>query len=77
MDDASSSIVRPPPIVLGLLAALVFPAIGCGGSSENFDGKVVLTGEADASGVLVFVSGRKFSEDSVITGANGAYAFTK
>ncbi len=35
----------------------------------------MLTGETDSSGVFVFVSGRKFSEDSVITGPGGQWHF--
>jgi hypothetical protein len=63
-----------PPLLLGLLASLALPAFGCSGTSD-FTGKIVLTGETDHSGVLVFVSGRKFSEDSVLTGANGDWHF--
>jgi len=63
------------PLLLTLLAGLLFPALGCSSGTDAFDGKIVLTGETDASGVLVFVSGRKFSEDSVLTGPGGTWHF--
>jgi hypothetical protein len=55
-----------------VLAAGLF---GCGTPYESFDGKVLLRGRTDHSGILVFVSGSHFSEDSIKTGPTGDWHF--
>jgi len=59
--------------LLVLVAACL--AAGCGSSVESLEGKVVLQGQTDHGGVLVFASGRLFSEDSVSTGPDGTWHF--
>ena len=47
---------------------------GCS-QNDSLDGRVVLSGQSDHSGVLVFAAGRLFSEDSVVTGPDGRWHF--
>jgi hypothetical protein len=59
-----------------MLAAIASVALtGCAPQHEALDGKVVLVRETNHAGVLVFASGRLFSEDSVVTGSTGAWHF--
>jgi hypothetical protein len=57
--------------VAALLALSTF-AIGC---KPDLEGHVILNGQQDHSGILVFVSASRFAEDSVVTDVHGHYSF--